>query len=110
VEDLWYSLQLEVRNLWALPFGQSLVWADGVVINSPDGRLPLLLGGRHQVVLQQKTYWVTDEELALYSVFRTGHVLDSVLLESVEAGAVDDVRGLLSELLRRGLLVEMAGV
>ena len=109
-EDLWYSLQLEVRNLWALPFGQSLTWAEEVVIQSPDGRLPLLLGGRHSVVLKQKTYWLTDEELALYSVFRAGRMLDSVLLESVEAGAVNDVRGLLSELLRRGLLVEMAGV
>lgn len=107
-DDLWYSLQLEVRNLWALPFGQLLAWADDVVIHSPDGRLPLLLGGRHELVLKKKSYWLTDEELALYSRFRAGRMLDSVLLESTEAGAVNDVRSLLSELLRRGLLVQAA--
>jgi hypothetical protein len=106
--DLWYSLQLEARNLWALPFGEPLSWADGVVVRSPDGRLPLLLGGRHEVLLQKKPYWLTDEELTLYVLFQPGRVLDSALLDSPEADAAGDVRALLSELLRRGLLVPTA--
>jgi hypothetical protein len=106
LDDLWYGLQLELRNLWALPFGERLTWREGITLRSPDGRLPLLIGERHEVVGASARFWLSQDELALYSLFKDHRVLDASVLDSPEAVALSDARAFLSELMRRGLLIK----
>lgn len=106
VDDLWYRLQLKIRDLWALPLGEGLVrWGDRVRLAPPSGRLPLLMGGLNRVAGAERVFWFTDEELALFRRFSAGCRIDTSLLESPEAMALDDVRGFLAHCLRRNILV-----
>lgn len=108
LDDAWYQLQLKIRELWELPFGQVLVWAEGIQLSPPTGRLPLLIGGRHQVTGGKRKFWLSDAEVALLRRFAPGCAIDSDLLDSPEAEALDDPRAFLSECLRRELLVAVA--
>ncbi len=106
LDDAWYQIQLKIRELWTLPYGEGLVrWGVGIQVAPPSGRLPLLMGGRHRIAGTTRAYWMTDEELALFQLFEPGCAIDSALLDGPEAEAVEDCRGFLSECLRRGILV-----
>ena len=106
IDDLWYRLQLKIRDLWALPLGEGVVrWGDRVRLAPPSGRLPLLMGGLNRVAGAERIFWFTDDQVALFRRFAPGCRIDTLLLESPEAEALEDVRGFLSECLRRGILV-----
>jgi Fe-S-cluster containining protein len=105
IQDLWYRIQLRLRNIWALPLNEGPVrWAAGIQIAPPDGRLPLLVGDKNRVAGASRIYWVDDVELALLELFKIPRPIDSALLDSAEADAVDDARGFLSMCMRRGIL------
>lgn len=103
--ELWYSLQLELRNLWSLPLGETLRWAPGVSVTSAEPTLPVLGQTLHRVEGGARPYGLTEEELTLFGLFREGRALDARVLDSEAADAVSDPRGFLSECVRRELLV-----
>lgn len=106
MQDLWYQLQLKLRQLWELPLdGEVVRWGPKVQIGPPSRALPLLMGDRHRVAGLDRLYWLTDAELALLRRFEGGRKIDSALLDSPEADAVEDARGLMAQWLRRGILV-----
>jgi len=105
-DDLWYRIQLRLKQLWDLPLdGETVRWATGIQIAGPSNKLPLLMGSKHRVAGASRLLWLDDTELALLERFRGGARIDGALLDSPEAEALENPRELLAHLLRRGVLV-----
>ncbi|MBW2736363.1 MAG: hypothetical protein JRH20_28585 [Deltaproteobacteria bacterium] len=109
--ELWYQLQLKVRQLWALPFGEGEVQLAGglaVHVNPKDDRFSrahdephIVRDGNGNALL-----FCDEAQAAALLLFREPQVLGEALLAREEIEALDDARGMLAECMRRGILVE----
>lgn len=113
LDELWYRLQLAERELWAVPFGDTVRLAPGAELETAASqeRLPILIGGARRALTVPRA---DEEPLVLYpsgpeaqalGLFASTQTLNEALMERPELTALDDARAFLAEYLRHGALV-----
>lgn len=112
--ELWYRLQLKLRQLAALPFGEGTVLlAPGMVfaINTRAGRFAAAHDQTHRLRGPDGTplLFCDAHEVRALELFATPQVLGEDLFARPEIEALGDPRRRLAEWMRRGLLVTRTG-
>ena len=116
LDELWYRLQLAERELWLVPFGETVQLVPGAELETvvSQDRLPILIGGARRGLRIPRA---NEGPLSLYPsklearalrLFEEPQVLNEALMDRPELTAIDDARSFLAEYLRLGALVRVS--